>query len=90
MTERQILLNLTKLVLVSDSVVLNTDLSFFPLSPKGPHTAATFFVSTSIFFNRNEFSINMSFEQITKLDKIAKFVIFKDVLFLTQCVETFD
>lgn len=90
MTKGQILLNLAKLILVGDSIILDADLSFFPLGPKSSHAAATFFVSTSIFFNCYEFSINMSFEDIAKLDKIAKFVIFKDVLFLTQCIETFN
>ena len=34
MAERKILLDLTELVFVGDSIVLDTDLSFFPLGPQ--------------------------------------------------------
>jgi hypothetical protein len=34
MTERKILLDLTEFVFVGDSIVLDTNLSFFPLGPQ--------------------------------------------------------
>lgn len=90
MTKRQVLFNLTELVFVSNSIVLNINLSFFPLGPYGAYATTSFFVAATVFFNHGKFSINVPLKYIIKLNKMTEMLIFKNLRFLSKDIEVFD
>ena len=90
MAERKVLLDLSELVFVGDSVVLDADLAFFPLGPQCAHRAAALLVSSTIFFDHEKFAVNISFEGVVVFDKIGEDGFVEDVVFLSQVVEVVD
>ena len=90
MTERQVLFNLTELIFVCDSIVLNIDLSFFPLSPNGSYATTSFFVSTTVFLNHGKFSVNVPLKDVIKLNKLTEMLIFEHLWFLSKYIEVFN
>ena len=90
MTERKIFLNLSKLVFVGDSVILDADLTFFPLGPQIAHGAAALLVSSAVFFDHEEFAVDISFKGVVVFDEIGEHLVVKDVIFLSQIVEVVD
>lgn len=83
MTEGEILFNLPWLIFIRDSIVLNVDLSLFPLCPYCSYTAATLFVSATVFFNHDKFSVNIPLKDVIKFYKIGEMLVFKDLYFLS-------
>jgi hypothetical protein len=90
MAKRQVLFHLSKLVFVSDTVILNTDLSMFPLGPHRPESATSFFVSSSISFNHEKIAIHITFINMVVLDELDKWKIMEDIRTLTQKIELLD
>lgn len=79
MTKGKILFHLSMLIFIGNTIILNTNLAFLPLTKKCPNLTTSLLIPSTIFLNHSKPSINISLMCILELNKLVEDLIVKNI-----------
>ena len=90
MAKWKVLFYLSEFIFVCDTVVLDANMTLFPLCPNCAYAAASLFISTTVFLNHQKLSINISLKDVVVLNKVSEGGIFEYIQFLSDIIKVVD